>query len=569
MGNRRYRLQVPFSSKARSRLCALLVCAGLIVGLGMPVAASGEQFAAGQPTGRAAGTVLYDGLAVGVPYEDIGNIADAGGVNVIPGSANGLTVTGNQGWDQDRADMADAAEPEDLFGYALAGGDFNGDGYPDLAIGVPSEDLEDKQDAGAVQVLYGTDQGLTATGNQLWHQDSPGIDGIAESSDGFGRALATGDFNGDGYMDLAVGITGEDIEGTQGAGAVQVIYGSAQGLTADGNQLWTQESPGVLGSVANADWFGAALAAGDFNGDGYADLAIGVPGEHVGSGLSGFDSGAVQVLYGTDQGLTATGNQLWHQDSPGVAGVAELHDQFGKALAAGDFNGDGYMDLAIGVPIEDVGDTVDAGVVQVLYGSADGLRATGNQMWYQGLSGLSDTAEEGDQFGSSLATGDFNGDGYWDLAVGVSREDVGSVTEAGAVQVLYGSAQGLTAAGNQLWTEADLHFGKEEPPLQEDAQFGFALAAGDFNGDGLTDLAVGVPYRDKVMIVGGVTDPGGVWIVYGSSGGLTATDSQWWDQSISGMDAMFEPEDRFGYALAVLARPPLRYKVFLPAMQKR
>jgi hypothetical protein len=235
--------------------------------------------------------------------------------------------------------------------------DFNGDGFADLAIGVPDEDVGNVLDAGAVNVLYGTAAGLSADGNQLWHQDSPGILYAAEKGDRFGRALAAGDFDGDGFADLAVGADYEDIGNVLAAGVVHVLYGTAAGLSADGNQLWHQDSPGMLNGAGVGDLFGYALAAGDFDGDGIADLAIGVLLEDVNAGFDG----AVSVLYGTagrggwPGGLSSYGNQLWHQDSYGILGVAEAWDLFGFTLAAGDFDGDGFADLAVGAPLEGIG----------------------------------------------------------------------------------------------------------------------------------------------------------------------------------------------------------------------
>jgi hypothetical protein len=153
----------------------------------------------------------------------------------------------------------------------------------------------------------------------------------------------------------------------------------------------------------------------DFNGDGFADLAVGVPNEDVGSIV---DAGGVNVLYGSASDLSATGNQFWTQNSSGVRDTAEAKDFFGSSLAVGDFNGDGFADLAIGVSQEDVGSLADAGGVNILYGSASGLSVTGNQFWTQNSPGIRNTAEASDNFGWSLAVGDFNGDGFADLAVG-------------------------------------------------------------------------------------------------------------------------------------------------------
>jgi FG-GAP repeat len=159
----------------------------------------------------------------------------------------------------------------------------------------------------------------------------------------------------------------------------------------------------LLGSMLVVPLADSALAAPrltDFNGDGFADLAVGVPFEDVGAIGN---AGAVHVLYGSSTGLTATGDQFWHQDSTGVQDAAEEIDEFGFSLAAANFGKSSQADLAIGVPFEDVGAIGDAGAVNVLYGSSTGLTATGDQFWHQDSSGVQDTAEAGDSFGWSLA----------------------------------------------------------------------------------------------------------------------------------------------------------------------
>jgi FG-GAP repeat len=108
------------------------------------------------------------------------------------------------------------------------------------------------------------------------------------------------------------------------------------------------------------------------------------------------------------------------------------------------FDGDGFIDLAISVPFEDVATARDAGAVSVLYGSAGGPTIAGSQGFWQGTGGATGTAEAGDQFGFALASGDLNGDGFVDLMIGVPFEDVGSVVDGGALSVLYGSAAGLS-----------------------------------------------------------------------------------------------------------------------------
>jgi hypothetical protein len=353
--------------------------------------------------------------------------------------------------------------------------DFDNDGFGDLAVGAPTESLGTSSQTGAVSVLYGTASGLSGSRSQLITQDTPGVPGAAEPGDRFGAALAAGDFDHDGFSDLAVGASLEDAGTTRDAGAVTVLYGSAQGLTASGSQLFTQ----VGGAVEQSDQFGSVLAAGDFNNNGVADLAAGAPLEDVGSAV---DAGAVSVLYGSGGGLTATGGRSFTQ-----VGAVEQGDRFGSALAVGDFNNNGVADLAAGAPLEDAGTARDAGVVSVLHGSAGGLTATGARTFTQ----VAGAVEAGDRFGYALAAGDFTNDGFADLAAGAPLEDVGTTRDAGAFSELHGSAGGLITTSGWLHTEGTA------PGPQSGDQFGSALAAGDFNPGvaDFVDLAVTSPFK--------------------------------------------------------------------------
>src|SRR5262245_27449403 len=154
----------------------------------------------------------------------------------------------------------------------------------------------------------------------------------------------------------------------------------------------------------------ATLArAGDFNHDGFDDLAIGVPGETVGNTRGG----AVAVIYGSSSGLNATAppDQFFSQDSPGMPGTVHFGDVFGLVLTTGDFDNDGFDDLAIGVPGEDIGTTVDAGVVMVIFGTQSGLSTTlRTPLSFNAVQPLA-----GARFGGALAADDFDRDGFDDL----------------------------------------------------------------------------------------------------------------------------------------------------------
>lgn len=336
--------------------------------------------------------------------------------------------------------IANGAPPTNVAG-AFAWGDFNDDGVFERVVSSP----EDNCNKGAVYILT-----ATGTTTAKWTRDTTGVLGTAACDDYFGAALAVGDFNKDGRDDLAIGAPGADDSGVSASGAVHILYGSSSGLTEAGDQLWHQDSTGILDTSEVDDFFGEVLAAGDFNCDSAAELVVGIPSENIGTTT---DAGAAQVLYGSTGGLTST-DSLFYQGNGGVDGAVEGNDRFGAALATGNFNNDAISgracyDLAVGSPTEDSGTISDAGWVYTIEGGSAGLATTGDLAFDQNTSGVADSSEGGDQFGLRLFAGDDNGDGYHDLAVTVPGDSC--ITGHGVGRhVFRGSSTGITVSGNHL-----------------------------------------------------------------------------------------------------------------------
>ncbi|WP_198653304.1 FG-GAP and VCBS repeat-containing protein [Actinocorallia populi] len=385
----------------RSLVMAPLLVAGMLVVPG--TAAQAAQCRGGSD---------FDGdgrrdLATGAPSAAAGGQARAGQVGILYGD-------GRQEW----LVPADARRGGG-FGAALAVGDLDGDRCADLAVGAPGTET--------VEVYLGAEGGLRR--GPVLRLPSPG-------GDQFGTALVAADLDGDRDLELAAGAPGR-----RGGGAVAVFGLRADGLK--GRKVFTASIGRKGRRKAQTDAFGAVLAAGNFDGRGRDELAVGLPGDgHRGEG-------SVTIL----DAVRSTGRNI--SQAGRLRGSPERNDGFGSALAAADFDADGRDDLAVGVPGEALTDKnrgFGEGAVHVLYGPS--FKEEG-PMWNRLTGGLAGNARRNDLFGAALAAGDLNGDGTADLAVGIPG--------SGSVQILRGRRRhGLTARKAELVTSglgAAAHYG--------------------------------------------------------------------------------------------------------------
>ncbi len=401
----------------------------------------------------------FSDLAIGIPGLNVGDVQEAGGVLIIPGANAGLDPSRRTLITQASPGVADTPEEEDGFGVSLTAANLGRGREDDLVVGVPAEDIVGGiYDGGQVHILYGTSQGLDLRSGQVWRQNSPGIDGRAGDSDNWGSKLVTGHFAGSPFADLAVGNPGDHYHETweHGAGTVQILYGSTAGLTAHASQRWSAASPALrhLGAVYG---FPEAMAAADFDADGHDDLVL---SSREGPGSA--EAGSFTVLYGSRTGLNASRAQTWSQNSRGIASAPAESEAFGQALATGNFGRDGggrlYADLAVGVA--ESTDRPEAGGVHIIFGGPRGLTGSHSELWSERTPGIPGVPEAGDNFGSPLAVGDFGHNPRSgtvdDLAIVVGNDILSGTELTGALVVLYGRSDGLTAQNAQRWNSVDL-----------------------------------------------------------------------------------------------------------------
>ncbi|MDD5397310.1 MAG: FG-GAP-like repeat-containing protein, partial [Candidatus Moranbacteria bacterium] len=320
----------------------------------------------------------------------------------------------------------------DYFGNSMSSGDFNADGKTDLVVGAPSYNSSQ----GRIYIFYNKGFAPTAAA-------SADVVITGEAGSKFGYFSAAGDFNADSKTDLAVGA----VFNSSSQGRTYVFYNDGSIPT-----VATSADVVITGEAVNNSYFGNSMTAGDFNGDGKTDLAVGA------YGISS-SAGRVYVFNGGSMSATIAAS------AANMIISGEASSNFGTSMAAGDFNADGKIDLAIGAYTH----SSSTGRAYIFYndGTIPTTAATADVI----ISG-----EYPSYFGFSMTAGDFNADGKTDLAVAA----ISYSGNNGRAYVFNGGSMSATIAASAA-----------NVIITGEGYFGFSMTAGDFNGDGKTDLAIG------------------------------------------------------------------------------
>jgi hypothetical protein len=360
--------------------------------------------------------------------------------------------------------------------------DINGDGYTDLAVGAEYFSTQ----KGRAYIFEGGASGVSGQDLSSTGSASTTLTGEATNSY-FGKSVALGDINGDGYADIAVGA---DFYLSQ-PGSVYIFEGSQTGIQ-DLDLSGSGSADTILEGEVIEDRFGFTLAMGDVNGDGYADLA-------VGAHYYGSEQGKVYIFNGSSSGISDQDLSSSGSADTVLAGEAS-NNNFGWSIALGDVDGDGFSDCAIGA----YGYNSLQGRVYIFEGGGSGISD-------QDLSGTgtADTTLTGgatsNRFGSCVSFGDVDGDGYADIAVGAQQYDMGR----GRVYIFEGSIAGISDQGTGT-ADTTLTCGDGSQ------LFGVYLTLGDTDADSYADLAVGAMNYSS--------QKGRVYIFEGGNSGISDQD---------------------------------------------
>ncbi|MFK7884077.1 MAG: GC-type dockerin domain-anchored protein [Phycisphaerales bacterium] len=438
-------------------------------------------------------------LAVAVPTL-VGQVVQA-----APLPDGTLQAVSSQRIDADEGGFpGDFLDNGDRFGRAVITiGDLDLDGVLDLVIGARSDD-DGGIDAGAVYIVF-MNADMTVKSTSKISATTGGLGaGVLDAGDFFGYSLATpGDLNNDGIQDLTVGAPNDD-DGNVNSGALYNLFlertGAVQGFQKISNTSGNLTAGNQGAPLDAGDNFGqSAGAIGDYNNDGFLDVAIGAPGAIGG----GNDPGAVWLLSVEEDGVVASATQIDASELP--AGTLRNGDGFGGRSVAniGDLDGDGRDELAVGAYLDDDGGS-DRGAFYTLFFNDD-LTVRDVQKVSSLEGGLEAEISDGDLFGMTVAPlGDIDGDGIPDIAVGSNRDDDGG-TDRGALYFFLLNSDGTIKAESKV-SSTDL-FGFDAVDLDDGGRFGRALGfVGDLIGDCSQVLAVGGG-------AGAGTNGGAVWLL--------------------------------------------------------
>jgi len=353
--------------------------------------------------------------------------------------------------------------------------------------------------------------------------------------DQFGHSVANiGDLEGDGVIDLAVGVPFAD-DGGNNRGAIRVLFMDDNGQV-DIQQKISNTTGGFRGNLDNDDQFGTSVTAvGDLNNDGVIDLVVGAPGDDDG----GTDRGALWVLFLNSDG-TVRSEQKIASAVGGFGGALSNGDRFGSAIAnIGDLNNDGITDIAVGVELDDEAG-INRGGIWILFLNSDGT-VSAEQKITQSQGGFGGGLDDNDMFGSSIArVADLNGDGIAELAVGASGDDDGGL-ERGAIWILFMNTNGTVSTEQKISQTSGLFTGA----LNDGDEFGNAVTSlGDIDNDGFDDIVVSARFSDD-----GGSDRGAVWILFLDKSGKVYSSTKISDLS-GNFKGTLADDDQFGHALS-------------------